>query len=200
MLNSTNFNLLAKHAKSALALVLLIIFVTAAGCSKKDNNPLDPLGGNPGGGGGTYSASITLNGDGFVNTTFNGTGSLTVAYGGFSAKDQMTVYAVNCVNAKDTVVIYMTTEGKKTGSFKWVDFDGANLGANSVFMVKNNDYMQSWVCTANAGTTNITAFGNVGGVITGTLSGKLQSTASTSAANTVNISGSFSVYRVPDSN
>lgn len=172
-------------------IMLMMIFVTAPGCKKSNDSPTSPISGNPGGGVPTgYFGKITLNGDGFNNLVLNVSGN-TAAYGAYIMQEQATWIILDGMNGQDSVRVVVTAGGKQTGTFTWVQMS-ENMPNNAVGIVIGSKRLAS---QPNSGSTIITAFGNEGGAINGSFSGKMLSIGT---GNQVDVSATFSAYRYPD--
>ncbi len=162
---------------TAMISAVIILLVLAAGCSKKsDNNPVGPDP-NPT----TASAQLTLNGSGYTNKA----ATLNNGVCGYSIQDTATaIYFYGAVDG-DTLQLYIIFKGTQTGAKPW-DQD------NAVVIYS----MSSTFIGVAQGTTTVSKFGAVGEKVEGSLNGKL---IEASTQTELNITGTFSAVRVPDS-
>lgn len=173
-----------KNIASSILAGSLILFLFLSGCKKSDTatNPTGP--GTTTGG----TASFTLNGAGFSNQNF----SIAGVVGGFSVKDNMSGIAGASVSAGDTTWLAIAFPGSSTGTFQFGDTVGMviNRGAGSS--------AHAFVNGIGGGQIIVTAYGGVGGNITGSFSGKLYSLTQTALDSLTVSNGSFSALRVPN--
>lgn len=162
-----------KTHKIHFVVVILVGIMGFISCSKKSDNPVAP-GGNQ-----TTELKLTI---GTKQITFNqGTG-------GYAVAENVSYIQFTTAEAGDTLLFIMIFAGKATGTQNWdVNNDqGAILiqyGASGTLIYSPLN-----------GSTSITAYGNVGGYISGTFTGQLQD----SNGSSVNVSGNFSVQRIAD--
>ncbi len=160
--------------------IILILAIGFISCSKKSNNPVEP----PAGDG--IEAKLTLNGAGYSNQQV----TLKTGYSGYFINDNETyVYFVDAAGA-DTVFLGLAFPGKQTGDFPW------SATKPMVLLSVTSGSSSTVFLSTGTGSTNINAYGNVGGIIAGNLSGTMVQSAS--SAN-LQISGTFTVTRGPDS-
>jgi hypothetical protein len=162
----------------------LIVFLFFSGC-KKAESTTGPTGPGTATGG---TASFTLNGAGFSNQTVN----IALLVGGFSVSNNMTGVAGSSVGAADTTWLTMAFPGSSTGTFQFSDTVGVVIrrgGGSSARMFVNG---------LGGGQIAVTAYGSVGGNITGSFSGRLYD-VTLSGIDSVSVSnGSFSALRAPN--
>lgn len=167
--------------KNALTFALagiVAMLLASSGCKKSDDST-NPSGGGPASG----TGSFTLNGAGFTNQTF----SVGDMMGGFSVSDNMSVVIGSTA---DTIVIAVAFPGSTTGTFPFsndagvIITSGTGIGESSLISGDGN------------GQVVVTAYGNVGGNITGTFSGRLYvyTNAGMDSAQVTN--GSFNAVRI----
>jgi hypothetical protein len=160
-----------------------ILLLVSSGCNKKDS-ATNPTGPNTTGG----TASLTLNGAGFSNQTFNFVGVM----GGFSASDNMSAIFGSSVIAGDTTWLTIVFPGASTGTFQFSDTVGV------VIMHGTSSSSGLFVNGPGGGQIAVTSYGAVGGSIAGSFSGRLYE-FSLAALDSVTVSnGSFNALRVPN--
>lgn len=153
-------------------LILLVGIIGFFACSKKSDNPVAP--GNQ-----TTELKLTF---GSQQLTF------TNGIGGYAINDDISYIQFTKAEAGDTLLFFMIFNGKTTGNQTW-DSSGDTgvllyqFGTSGVFIFSPSN-----------GSTNITAYGNVGGFISGTFNGQLTDQNN----STVNVNGTFSVQRSSD--
>lgn len=101
----------------------------------------------------------------------------------------MTVIQFSGKVDNDSLYLGIIFKANHTGTFNWNDDNGA-----IVFITNSTENL--FYVGAAQGTTTISSYGDVNGKIEGTISGKLFEQYSQSE---LNISGSFSAVRIPDS-
>lgn len=133
-------------------------------------------------GGGT--ASLTLNGAGFTNQTFN----LSRAYSFYQSG--ITGVGAQRVAAGDSVYLVITFPGSTTGTFSWIDTSG-------VFLARNTPgSRRSFFSQPGSGTTVVSAYGSVNGNVVGTFSGKLYEFTGAVLDSVTVTNGAFTAARV----
>lgn len=160
--------------------IMLILIIGFISCSKKSDNPVEPPVG------GSVEAKLTLNGAGYTNQQV----SLKNGISGYYINDNETYIQFIEAAGADTVFFALVFSGKQTGSFPW------SASAPVVALIVSSGSSNETFLSSGTGSTNVSAYGNVGGAISGNLSGTM--TEATSSAN-LQISGTFTVTRGPDS-
>ena len=130
------------------------------------------------------TASFTLNGAGFSNQSFTVSGVI----GGF--EDNQTGLAGGNPSAENQAVLNIGFPGSSTGTFQFNNDDtgiGVSLGSGAS--------TRSFESISGTGQVVVTTYGNVGGNVVGTFSGKLYGGSST-ALDTVTVNGSFNAQRM----
>jgi hypothetical protein len=167
------------------ALLIGFVFLTVAGCKKKDEAPV-PVVGN-----GNGELSFTINGDGFSNKTYATTKGVTLAF--YDASDNSTAVGINDGEATATkyTMFALDFTGKNTGTFSIDDDDN---DVNIYMAIKDGSVDKSFV--AQSGTIVVTKYPSVGGKIEGTFSGTFVNAVT---QTTVTISnGKFAAQRLQD--
>jgi hypothetical protein len=162
--------------------IVLSLFLLA-GCSKKDENPLDPLNG----GNGNFKAEgvVTLNGGPYNNISVNAVGGY-----GFNIPQNNTSYLTYWgQNQNDSVVINILFAGNQAGTFAWDSED------SGILIIEGQGNSAKILWSEENGTTTITKYGAVNDVVAGTFSGYVYNDENT---DSVLVSGSFSIPRVAD--
>lgn len=162
-----------KTHKMKFALIILVVIIGFISCSKKSDNPVAP------GGGQTTELKLTF---GTQQITFN------QGAGGYAINEDVSYVQFTKSEAGDTLLFIMLFAGKATGNQNW---DVTNdLGPVLI------QYGASGIVayTPINGSTSITAYGNVGGYISGTFTGQLEDPSGSS----MNVNGNFSVQRIAD--
>ncbi|WP_337864558.1 hypothetical protein [Ignavibacterium sp.] len=153
--------------------IILVGIMGMISCSKKSDNPVAP------GGSQTTELKLTI---GTQQITFN------QGIGGYAVNENVSYIQFTKVEAGDTLMFTMIFTGKATGNQNW-DVNN-DLGAILIQYGASGTLIYSPL----NGSTNITAYGNVGSYISGTFTGQLQD----SNGSSVNVSGNFSVQRLAD--
>lgn len=162
-----------KTHKIQFIVIILVGIMGFISCSKKSDNPVAP--------GGSQNTELKLT-IGTQQITFNqGTG-------GYAVTENVSYIQFTTAEAGDTLLFLMIFAGKATGSQNW-DVNN-DLGA----ILFQYGASGTIIFSPLNGSTNITAYGNVGSYISGTFTGQLQDQSGSS----VNVSGNFSVQRVAD--
>lgn len=170
-----------KNLNSPLfALIIIAVLSFSIGCSKKSDNPVDP---------GTViksEATLTLNGSGYSNQ------NVTLGNGGcsYSPIDNLTAIAFSGTIGSDSVLFVFQFVGNSTGAHAWRSSEPDAL------IYKYGSSGNFYFYADSIGTTNVSSYGAVNGKVEGSINGKL--IEATSQAE-LNISGSFSALRIPDS-
>ena len=165
-----------KNIISVFVLVITIMFFYA--CSKDSSNPVDPNNvTNP-------TASLTFNGSGYTNKAV----TLGNGLGGYSIPDTMTVLQFSGKVDNDSLYLGIIFKANHTGTFNWNDDNGAIIFKTT----STGNFIYYGI---SQGTTTVSSYGGVNGKIEGTISGKLIEQSSLAE---LNISGSFSALRIPD--
>ncbi len=163
----------------AIGFATLIAVLMLTGCSKKSDNPVSPTSVT------SAEANLTLNGAGYTNKSVK----LSNGVCGYSVSDTATaVYFTGAVDG-DTLQLYIVFKGNNKVTVNWDQDNGSIL-------YKNTSTGQLIFTGVQQGTTTISSYGAVGAKVEGNINGKL--IESTTLAE-LNISGSFSAVRVPDS-
>lgn len=168
------------NSSKLLAVVIIILSLGIISCSKK-SNPVEPPTG------GSTEAKLTLNGAGFSNQQV----SLKTGLSSYFINDNETYIQFIEAAGSDTVFLAFVFSGKQTGNHSWSAT--TPMVALSIYSGSSNAIFLS----SGTGSTNVTAYGDVGGTISGNLSGTM--IEATSSAN-LQVSGTFTVTRGPDSN
>lgn len=168
------------NSSKLLAVVLIILSFGIISCSKK-SNPVEPPTG------GSTEAKITLNGAGFSNEQV----SLKSGLSSYFINDNETYIQFIEAAGADTVFLALVFSGKQTGNYSW----SATTPMVALFISSGSS--SATFLSSGTGSTNVTSYGDVGGSISGNLSGTMIEAAS--SAN-LQVSGTFTVTRGPDSN
>lgn len=169
-----------KNLKSPFfALIIITVLSLIIGCSKKSDNPVDP---------GTViksEATLTLNGSGFSNQ------NVTLGNGGcsYSPTDNLTAVAFSGTIGSDSVLFVFQFVGNNTGAHAW------RSSEPDVLIYKYGSSGSLSFYADSTGTTNVSNYGAVNGKVEGSINGKLIEATSQSE---LNISGTFSALRIPD--
>jgi hypothetical protein len=176
------------------SLAALVSMLLINGCSKKDDNPVNPV--NPDNNTNNSSSnSVTVNGDGYNNQTFEGVSIASTAT--YIPNDNVT----GCqfvVNAIDGTQIIFYFKGKTTGTYQW-DLGSIESTSKSGFVFRTGTSatnMKFYFSKANSGSVKITSYGNIGQTVSGTFSGTLYNMADDT--KTITVSGKFSSTRTID--
>ena len=167
------------RSQSVLFLALLMALTTFYSCSKDDNNPVDPNNVT------NSAASLTLNGAGYTNKA----ATLGNGLGGYSLPDTMTVLQFSGKVDNDSLYLGIIFKANHTGTFNWDNDNGAIIYRTT----STGDFLYYGI---SQGSTTVSNYGSVNGKIEGTINGKLIEQSSLAE---LNISGSFSALRIPDS-
>lgn len=163
--------------KSKLLNYSFVIFLAALSffsCSKKSDNPVGPT---------TPTAELKLT-FGTQQITF------TQGIGGYAIQENLTYAQFTKAEAGDTLLFFLVTSGKQTGNQAW------NPNQDTGVLLLQYGNSGTIIYSPAQGSTNLTAYGNVGGAITGTFTGSLED----NNQSQVNVSGNFSVQRSADIN
>jgi hypothetical protein len=174
-----------KHISKILTVILISLSLTAflSSCKKDSSNPADAgTGGNGGGGGGNNT--VTLNGDGFSNTTI----TITYAAAGYESSTQTTGGSLTCSNG---ISITFYSPGQQTGTFNF-SIDQNDVKAGIILYSGSGQDMKIYMVQNNSGSITINNYGSVGQQITGSFTGKIYNVTTQAE---VTISGSFSAIR-----
>lgn len=165
-------------------LVLLTIMIFLSACSKDKNNPVEPGNGNEG----PLNAQVKvkLDGAGFNNEEI----TLTKGYSSYLTSDNETYAAFWGKTGNDSVYVAFQFAGSSSGTFNW---RAENYDAAVIMM--NDDNALLYLATSE-GKTNVTDYGNVGGKIEGSFTGKL---VEISSMDEMTVTGAFSIERGPNS-
>jgi len=166
-----------KNVISVLVLVLTVVFFYA--CSSDSESPVDPNNVT------NSIASLTFNGSGYSNKAV----TLGNGLAGYSISDTMTVIQFSGKVDSDSLYLGIVFKANNTGTFNWNDDNGA-------IVFKTTSTGNFFYMGLTQGTTTLSRYEGVNGKIEGTLNGKLIEQNSQSE---LNISGSFSAVRIPDS-
>lgn len=166
-----------RNVISVFVMVLTVVFLNS--CSSNSENPVDPNNVT------NSTASLTFNGSGYTNKAV----TLGNGLGGYSLSDTMTVIQFSGKVDNDSLYLGIIFKANHTGTFNWNDDNGA-------IVYKTTSTGNFFYVGITQGTTTVSSYGNVNGKIEGTFSGKLIEQNSQSE---LNISGSFSAVRIPDS-
>jgi hypothetical protein len=169
--------------KNALTLIfagIVAVLLASSGC-KKSESTTSPQG--PSSTSGT--ASFTLNGAGFSNASF----TVSDLGGVFSPSDNMTTILGSSASAADTLLLGIIFPGSSTGTFGFI--------SDSIGVIITSEATSSaFVSQTGSGQITVTAYGNVGGNIAGTFSGKLYGWTQLQQLDSVTVSnGSFNAIR-----
>lgn len=165
-----------------LVMLTLLVFLTA--CSKDSNNPLEP--GNGTDGSSKAQVKITLDGGSYNKQEI----VLSKGYSSYITTENETYAAFWGKIGGDSVYVAFQFAGNSIGTFDWRadNYDAAVITMNA-------DNAMLYLATSE-GKTTITGYGNVGGKIEGTFSGKL---VEISSMDEMTVTGTFSIERGPDS-
>jgi len=163
----------------AIGLAAFIAVLTLTGCSKKSDNPVSAPEVT------AAEANLTLNGAGYTNKAVKlGNGIC-----GYSVSDTATGIVFTGTADQDTLQFYIVFKGNHSGTISW-DAD------NALLLYKYASSGSFTFLGVQEGTTTVSTYGEVGGKVEGSISGKLYEATSQVE---LNISGSFSAVRIPDS-
>lgn len=137
-------------------------------------------------GGGSGSASFTLNGGPFNNRT----STLTEVRGAYIPADRATGIYGRGISGSDSVYLYILFMGNQTGTFPWTDSTGVAL------LVGTGTTALGYESVEGRGQVVVTAYGSVGGNITGTFSGRMFGGGAAGADSVTVSNGSFSAVRL----
>ena len=171
--------------KNTIRLLLagvVAVLLFSPGCKKSETAT-----GPAGSGSASGTASFTLDGAGVSNQTF----SMSNVSGFFSTNDNATSIVGVGVSGADTINMVIAFPGSTTGTFQ---FDVSSAG---MVLINSSGIMTSG--TGN-GQIAVTAFGAVGGSVTGTFSGRLyELDLSMGIVDSAQVSnGSFNATRLPN--
>lgn len=160
-------------------LLFLIIIAVTIGCSKKSDNPVDPENVI------ISEAKLTLNGSGYSNQ------NVTLGNGGssYSPSDNLTAVAFSGTVGSDSVIFVFQFVGNNTGAHAW------RSSESDALIYKYGTAGVLYFYADSIGTTNVSSYGAVNSKVEGNINGKLIEATSQSE---LNISGSFSALRIPD--
>lgn len=163
-----------------IVLTFILIMVLNYSCSKDSNNPVDPNNLV------NAEAKLTLNGAGYTNK------SVTLGNGicSYSTNDTLTAALFSGKVDSDSLYLYVIFRGNQTGTFTWST-------ENGVLIYKSSTNGNLSYIGITQGTTTISVYGNVTGKVEGSVNGKLIESGSLAE---LNITGTFSATRVPDTN
>ena len=177
--------------RGKLAFLLVGLLILISGCSKKDSNPVNPSD-NP-----SEvllnSGSITLNGGGFSNKTYN----LSSGVAAYIAKYQATDCVMYGSSSSDSLMATVMFKSNSTGEFSWLgiqDVSSSDYYVDGAYLllITGSGYVSF---SPVSGSTKVTAFNGVGSTIEGTFSGSIKNDIT---GETVTVNGSFKCLRVPD--
>ncbi len=160
--------------KMLIPMFLVVSLIGFFACSKKTDNPVGPT--NP-----TNELKLTF---GSKQITFN------QGIGGYAIQEDVTYVQFTKAEAGDTLLFYLVTLGKQTGNQPW------DLNQDTGVLLLQYGNSGTIIYTPVQGNTNLTAYGNVGGAISGNFTGILED----NTPSQVNVSGNFSVQRSADIN
>lgn len=169
-----------KNQKAKLfTFVILVLISLTIGCSKKSDNPVDP--GNVI----ISEAKLTLNGSGYSNQ------NVTLGNGGcsYSPTENLTAVAFSGTVGNDSLIFVFQFVGNQTGAHSW------RSSEPDVLIYKYGTAGVLYFYADSIGTTNVSSYGAVNSKVEGNINGKLIEATSQSE---LNISGSFSALRIPD--
>lgn len=135
--------------------------------------------------------SITINGGGYSNLTFN----LSNAVGAYVSADTTTSLIMSGSASGDSVYVAFSFAGNSTGTYTWQNYSSGStilvvriggLSATNPVLLVSDD---------NSGSTIVTSYGAVGSAISGTYSGKLYNLVT---QQEITVTGKFSGLRVQD--
>ncbi|MDI6767779.1 MAG: hypothetical protein QME52_13240 [Bacteroidota bacterium] len=162
--------------------VLFTILIFGA-CKEESSSPGPDNGTNVG----LATASLIINGSGYINRTF----SFSVATGVHSPVENETGIAAGLSSGTDSVALVIVFPGNQTGTFGWSDTTVVGL-----FVYGTGGIQKTFTSYDGSGSTTVSSFGAVGGFISGTFSGKLIGGTPPNTTDTVTVSnGSFSAKR-----
>lgn len=156
------------------SLVLIFALSSFFACSKKSDNPVAPT--TP-----TTELKLTF---GSQQITFS------QGIGGYAIQENVTYLQFTKAEAGDTLIFFLLTSGKQTGNQAW------NPNQDTGVLLLQYGNSGTLIYSPVQGSTSLTAYGNVGGAITGTFTGSLED----NNQSQVNVSGNFSVQRSADIN
>ncbi|HEX7356795.1 MAG TPA: hypothetical protein VF270_03685 [Ignavibacteriaceae bacterium] len=165
---------------SKFVFIIILLMALNYSCSKDSNNPADPNNIV------TSEAKLTLNGAGYTNK------SVTLSNGvcSYSPGDTLTAAIFSGKVDSDSLYFYVIFKGNQTGTFNWNT-------ENGVLIYKSSSGGFVSYIGVTQGTTTISAYGSVTGKVEGSVNGKLIESGSLAE---LNVTGTFSATRVPDSN
>jgi hypothetical protein len=171
-----------KTVKGCIVVGVIFVLLVSSGCNKKESatNPTAP--GTTTGG----TASFTLNGAGFTNQSFSITGMV----GGYSVSDKMSGVTGSSATTGDSTMLTIVFPGAGTGTFPFSDTVGVVISRGT------GATQRGFVNGIGGGQIVVTAYGAVGGSITGSFSGKLYEVTSTRLDSVTVSNGSFNALRV----
>jgi len=172
---------------SSFRIMVIFLSITASvffsSCGDDDDDPV-----NPGDGNNNQQSQITFTGGALNNQTVN----LTGAAGGFSVSENISAAVLSGVVGQDTMIVTIVFPGSTTGTFEWQDASSDESASGMI--ISFTDDPNRWLLSdGSAGSTVITAYGQVGQAITGTFGGFVRG-----AADSSTVQGSFTVTRVPN--
>ncbi len=139
-----------------------------------------------GGSGGNLSSGFTIDGDGFSNQTFTVEALPMLSYGTYSSTDNSTIMVV--AQSDPSVSISGFFDGTITGAQNTTDNNlGLGIGINGESYAADEDLVM-----------NITQYGGVGGLITGTFSGTFLRFDGANLISVTVTNGHFELIRNPD--
>ncbi len=165
-----------------LVIVMLLILIT--GCSKDSTIPVDP--GNGGNGVLNAQVKVKIDGSGFNDQEI----TLTKGYSSYITSEGETYAAFWGKIENDSVYVAFQFAGSGKGSFDW-----RTESYDAAVIMMNDDNALLYLATSE-GKTTINGYGNVGGKIEGSFSGKM---VEVSSMNEMIVTGTFSIERGPDS-
>jgi hypothetical protein len=172
------------------ALLIGFIFMTVAGCKKKDETPVPVIGSGNG------ELNFTINGDGFANKNYSTSKGVTLAF--YDASDNSTAVGINDGEATATkyTMFALDFSGKNTGTFSINDDDDddSDEDVNIYLAIKDGSVDKSFV--AQSGTIVVTKYPSVGGKIEGTFSGTFVNVVNQTTVTVSN--GKFAAQRLQD--
>lgn len=152
--------------------LILLLVAGFFACSKKSDNPVAPT--TP-----TNELKLTV---GTQQITFS------QGIGGYAVNENLSYVQFTTSEAGDTLIFILVFTGKQTGNQAW------DVNQETGPLLYQYGTSGNLIFVPVQGSTNITAYGNVGSAISGTLTGTLADVNATNVA----VSGNFTVQRSAD--
>lgn len=173
-----------KHMKQFILNLAILLAVTIFFISCSDDNIVNPDDLTGGG-------SITINGGGFSNKTFD----FTMGVAAYDTEYQATACNLFGENDGDSVVVALAIDGNSSGNYSWQDWGIGDTTTLTGALVVIEAGILSNFYFSESGLTIVTTYGAIAQNIKGTFSGKLIALFD---VDSITVEGSFNCLRLED--